>query len=441
MPAPDAQTVARWARGLDGREAAACRSALEAHAALIRRAVEPALAHPIDGAGWLAGVEALAMQGAHDRYFALVERAWSAFADRPVLAAWAVMRRGRVAFLKGLYGQAADDAARAGARLAAYPAPAPTPVAHLDVWPPSAGEVLSEARLLQAALARNSGDPARALALARGEVDAADARADRPSRLRARFQVACALQALGRMADAEATYRGLFGELAALGAERLRALVLANLGLDAQQRGDRAAADAWRAEACAVLERGGDMLMRTKVDALGGAPDVARIRAVGDEESRLLAELARADALAAQGAVARAAVVLDQARWTADGLRLSWVADAAKARHDALSGAAPLVIDAAGFTLPSGDRVDLRRHRAPRHILLRLAAAHVADEGPLPATALIAAGWPGERMRPDSGLARVYTAVRTLRRLGLEGRLLTEDDGYRLIGPLRHPGA
>ncbi len=435
----DPSTAARLARGLDGRDAARCRAMLEAHADQIRAAVEPALHDPPRGAAWLTALEALAMQGQHDRYVELVEKAQ--FDGHPVLAAWIVLRRGRLAFLKGLYRQALADAHAAEARLqAAAPFPTPAPVDRLDTWPPSPWEIQAEARLLRAAVARNGGDPATALQIAGDVAAAAEQRADRPSALRARFQEACALQLLGSRADAEAAYRALFGELAALGAERQRGLILANLGLGARQRGEDAVADAWQAEARALFERLGDRLMATKIGALDGAPDPADIRAVGDEESRLVAEMARGEALAAAGDRARAAVVLDQVRWTAEGLGLGWVATSAADHRRRLGADPPLVIDDAGFTTAAGVRVDLRRYGAPRRILLRLAEAHTAAEGPLAADALVTAGWPGERMRPESGLARVYTAVRSLRRLGLSGVLLTEDGGYRLDGPVQRRG-
>jgi hypothetical protein len=41
-------------------------------------------------------------------------------------------------------------------------------------------------------------------------------------------------------------------------------------------------------------------------------------------------------------------------------------------------------------------------------------------------------GWPGEIMIRESGNERVYTAIRTLRRMGLDGILLTRDGGYML---------
>jgi hypothetical protein len=45
---------------------------------------------------------------------------------------------------------------------------------------------------------------------------------------------------------------------------------------------------------------------------------------------------------------------------------------------------------------------------------------------------LLAAGWPGERMRADAGAHRVRVAISTLRKMGLRDVLRTEEDGYRL---------
>jgi hypothetical protein len=48
------------------------------------------------------------------------------------------------------------------------------------------------------------------------------------------------------------------------------------------------------------------------------------------------------------------------------------------------------------------------------------------------AVALLELGWPGERVRHESGMLRVYTAIRRLRALGLADALETRDDGYLL---------
>ncbi|MCO4772757.1 MAG: hypothetical protein KDA24_22185, partial [Deltaproteobacteria bacterium] len=76
----------------------------------------------------------------------------------------------------------------------------------------------------------------------------------------------------------------------------------------------------------------------------------------------------------------------------------------------------------------TGERVDLSRRGAPRRILLALAQA---PEG-LDIHGVVEAGWPGEALHPEAGRARAYTAVRSLRRFGLQDVLVTGDDGYRL---------
>jgi predicted ATPase len=94
---------------------------------------------------------------------------------------------------------------------------------------------------------------------------------------------------------------------------------------------------------------------------------------------------------------------------------------------------------------PRGERVDLVRYGPVRRLLERLVVARLEEPGiALSAEALIEAGWPGERMRHSAGLLRVYSAVRRLRRLGLDVVLVTRDDGYLLdpdapVG--RAPGA
>lgn len=80
--------------------------------------------------------------------------------------------------------------------------------------------------------------------------------------------------------------------------------------------------------------------------------------------------------------------------------------------------------------------IDLSRRAALRRILVALVAHHATATSLSTADAL-AAGWPGERMRAESGTARVYMAIRRLRALGLDAVLLTRDDGYALDPALR----
>jgi predicted ATPase len=82
---------------------------------------------------------------------------------------------------------------------------------------------------------------------------------------------------------------------------------------------------------------------------------------------------------------------------------------------------------------PLGVTIDLSRRRALRLALLTLAEARRDSPGVgLTWEAMAAAGWPGERMRGETALKRVHTAIWTLRKLGLEGVVITRDDGYLL---------
>ena len=51
---------------------------------------------------------------------------------------------------------------------------------------------------------------------------------------------------------------------------------------------------------------------------------------------------------------------------------------------------------------------------------------------PLSVQAAFEEGWPGERAHPDAAATRVYTAIFSLRRLGLRGLLVRRRGGYML---------
>ena len=79
--------------------------------------------------------------------------------------------------------------------------------------------------------------------------------------------------------------------------------------------------------------------------------------------------------------------------------------------------------------------VDLERRGALRLLLLALVERHAArtpEAEALSWEALLAAGWPGERVLAAAGSTRVRVAISTLRRLGLAGLLMTRSDGYLL---------
>jgi predicted ATPase len=94
-----------------------------------------------------------------------------------------------------------------------------------------------------------------------------------------------------------------------------------------------------------------------------------------------------------------------------------------------------LVVCAHGrwFRVPGGEVKSVSRWRSLQRLLARLAERReIAPGEPLSVDALVAAGWPGERMLPKAGATRVYTAVASLRRLGLRDLLLRDDQGYLL---------
>ena len=89
--------------------------------------------------------------------------------------------------------------------------------------------------------------------------------------------------------------------------------------------------------------------------------------------------------------------------------------------------------DGRWLQVPGEDAQDLRRRKAMRLILDRLADEHRANPGAgLPLEALLEVGWPGERVMASAGANRVYVALTTLRKMGLRKLLLSRDDGYLL---------
>jgi len=124
-----------------------------------------------------------------------------------------------------------------------------------------------------------------------------------------------------------------------------------------------------------------------------------------------------------------------RARLAATALGTIWQEVAAAAPDPVLRE--PLVVgpDARWFRAGDAEPVDLSRRGPMRRILLALVELREASPGVgMDLDAVMTAGWPGQELLWESGRARVYTAIRTLRRFGLEQSLATRDDGY-LIDP------
>jgi len=92
-----------------------------------------------------------------------------------------------------------------------------------------------------------------------------------------------------------------------------------------------------------------------------------------------------------------------------------------------------LVIGDGWFKPPHAASVNIAARRAPRRVLVALAQLRVVEPGrSLSVSQLFDAGWPGELALESAAKSRVYVAVSTLRKRGLEPVLQKTDDGYRL---------
>lgn len=96
-------------------------------------------------------------------------------------------------------------------------------------------------------------------------------------------------------------------------------------------------------------------------------------------------------------------------------------------------GRAQVAADGSWFARRGGEQVDLSRRVVLRRALGALAAAGAGAW--VGRDALVEATWPGERMTRPSADGRLHAAVRTLRKLGLDGVLRTgERDGELAYG-------
>jgi len=158
---------------------------------------------------------------------------------------------------------------------------------------------------------------------------------------------------------------------------------------------------------------------------LGGEPLEASARDLVSVARRVLAAVRGGPTPSA-----RARAELSQARHLLEAL------GAALEANDVTADALAVADDGTWFQTPHG-RVDVARRGAVRRILVALARARVeASTKALTVDELFEIGWPGERIPYESQVRRVYTAIWTLRTLGLDGLLLTRDEGY-LLDPKR----
>jgi predicted ATPase len=305
----------------------------------------------------------------------------------------------------------------------------------------SAGDQATDRRLLGAvwldqgrvAEARGEAMASRQLAAAAG-----DARAE----AMAASLVGLCDHAAGDLASARAAYTEAAAALSAMGHARLAAIATGHLGALAREEGRAAEAYTLLGEACDALGDEAEAAVfhvhRAALDVDAGRArdaraglDRARSAAQRAGDRALLAVIAREDARLA-GAPSPATAADAQASAAA---WIAWRCGDRAATAAPPPPAEALVIGAGGlwFRPPHAERVSLDRRRQLAVLLDRLAAERRDRPGaPLAWQALLAAGWPGERVLPEAGAHRVRVALSTLRKLGLRDVIKTAGDGYLL---------
>ncbi len=215
----------------------------------------------------------------------------------------------------------------------------------------------------------------------------------------------------GNLAEAEAHLGAGEALEPSLGDARLRALLRSCRAAFMALRGAVAEAEAAMHQARLALQAVEDEPCRDLVGLLGGFIDLAHGRA---EHAR-----ARLD-------VAQGPLVVPEVQVAARLLRRAL---------DGHSKPRELRLHAEGdwFQLGSAPPVSIARRKALRRMLVALAGAQEV----LDVEALLRAGWPGESPSPESGAQRVYVALSTLRKLGLDDVLLHRDGGYQLDPAVR----
>ncbi len=262
---------------------------------------------------------------------------------------------------------------------------------------------------------------------------------------------ATALARLGQIATergdddvAAARYAEALATFEEIGARRDEAIVLARMGALALHRGRPAEARAYLERALDRVRGHGDryegLCHAWFAAALGVEGAFAEAEARMEIARRLVVSVAdegHVAALRCLEAIVAGAVVAPEieaaARASSDARIALGVARGVHARRAPSPPKLVVGADARWFELPGAPRVDVSRRRALRLLLLALTERRIAASGSaLSLEDLVAAGWPGERIASTSGARRAYTAIASLREMGLRNVLVRRDDGYLL---------
>lgn len=227
----------------------------------------------------------------------------------------------------------------------------------------------------------------------------------------------------GLLAEAEASYRDARRLLAKAHDRGGEALATAAAGFTEAELGRFAVARASMDRAAQLLSSDARPARAKAVELLTLGVRLREARARGEGETK--ARTAVVQALSTRGAPPP-----EEVRFAQRLLRRALEPGAAAARANELLVAR----DGGWVKLPaSSSVVELGRTRALRRLVLRLANERLRYPGrPVSPQALVAAGWPGERILPAAAKNRLHVTVARLRRLGLGAVLLHGDEGYLL---------
>lgn len=270
----------------------------------------------------------------------------------------------------------------------------------------------------------------------------------------AQVQLASSLFVAGRHDAAHDAYLAASALARDCGARRIEALSIANLGYLAFERGDLDTAELRLAAAFALFEAIGDPLLVRKFEVVAAmtafargrfddarrhaesAASAARVHADREGHVRSALVLARLDRRDGDPARARArledALALARLHGNTRGAD-ELVAELAAGASAVSSSCLRIGRGAYWFEVEGVGRVELATRAPLRRVLAFMAERRAAAPGsPASTHELAAAGWPGERVQAEAAQDRVYTAVGTLRKLGLGGVLARRDGGYVL---------
>ncbi len=151
--------------------------------------------------------------------------------------------------------------------------------------------------------------------------------------------------------------------------------------------------------------------------------------ALGEAATRvLIADLGKGEGL--HGELTRTSL---DARFSVRMLHAALRGAEEAAPKDAVDAHVFVVAESCEWFEIGGKRQDLTRRGSLKRILRALLqASQEARDVALDKDALLAAGWPGEKLHPDAASKRLRVAVATLRSFGLRDVLRTRDDGYVL---------